>query len=107
MTTSRILRLATLAVAVLAPVAFAPRAFAQNTPPSLPPQKAAQGADTSAAQVDRIAAVVGDRPILWTEVMEEINERRARGLKPPPDSAGQMELARGVIQEMIDEEAIV
>lgn len=107
MTTSRIRRLATLAAVVLSPVALAPGAFAQNTPPSVPPQKAAQSADTSAAQVDRIAAIVGDRPILWTEVMEEINERRARGLKPPPDSAGQMELARGVIQEMIDEEVIV
>ena len=58
-------------------------------------------------EVDRIAAVVGDRAILFTELMEEINERRARGLKVPPDSAAQNELMRSVIQEMIDEEAIV
>jgi peptidyl-prolyl cis-trans isomerase SurA len=100
MTTSRTLRLATLAVTLLAPALLA-----QNPPPAAP--RVGQGTDTSAAQVDRIAAVVGDRPILWTELMEEINERRARGLKLPTDSAGQMELSRGVIQEMVDEEAIV
>jgi peptidyl-prolyl cis-trans isomerase SurA len=63
--------------------------------------------DTAGLQVDRIAAVVGDRPILWTEVMEEINERRARGLKMPADSTEQMQMARDVIQEMVDEEVIV
>src|SRR6185295_10382661 len=68
----------------------------------------AAAADTlSGIPVDYVAAVVGDRAILWTEIQEEINERRARGLKVPPDSAAQMELARGVIQEMIDEEVIV
>ena len=40
--------------------------------------------------------------------MEEINERRARGLNfPANDSTAQMALARQVIQEMIDEEVIV
>jgi peptidyl-prolyl cis-trans isomerase SurA len=57
--------------------------------------------------VDRLVAVVGDRPILLSELTEELSERRARGLKIPPDSAGWMETARGVLQEMIDEEAIV
>jgi peptidyl-prolyl cis-trans isomerase SurA len=68
---------------------------------------AATGADTGSLPVDRIAAVVGDRPILWTEVMEEINERRARGLQVPPGDSAQMALARSVIEEMIDEEVIV
>src|SRR5689334_25274263 len=87
---------------------FATPALAQNTPPAAPaPLRLAQPSDTSALQVDRIAAVVGDHPILWTEVMEEVNERRARGLKVPTDSAAQMEMARSVIQEMIDEEVIV
>jgi peptidyl-prolyl cis-trans isomerase SurA len=102
MTNFRTLRLASVAVALLAP-----GAFAQNAQPAAAPSKPRVGADTAGAEVDRVAAVVGDRPILWTELQEEINERRARGLKVPPDSAGQMELARGVIQEMIDEEVIV
>lgn len=84
-------------IAAVAAAIAAPAAFAQNQPASREP----------ALQVDRIAAVVGDRPILWTEVMEEVNERRARGLQVPTDSAGQMTLARSVIQEMIDEEVIV
>lgn len=84
-------------IAAVAAAIAAPAAFAQNQPASREP----------ALQVDRIAAVVGDRPILWTEVMEEVNERRARGLQVPADSAGQMTLARSVIQEMIDEEVIV
>jgi peptidyl-prolyl cis-trans isomerase SurA len=102
MTTLKTLRLVAAAMLIAAPVAFA-----QNTtPPAAPPQPKLP-TDTAGLQVDRIAAVVGDRPILWTEVMEEINERRARGLKLPTDSTEQMEMARGVIQEMIDEEVIV
>ena len=102
MTTLRTLRLVAAATLFAAPVAFAQNA----TPPVAPPQPKLPS-DSSVLQVDRIAAVVGDRPILWTEVMEEINERRARGLKLPTDSTEQMEMARGVIQEMIDEEVIV
>lgn len=102
MTNFRTLRLASVAVALLAP-----GAFAQNTKPPASLARPRAAGDTAGAEVDRVAAVVGDRPILWTELQEEINERRSRGLKVPPDSAAQMELARGVIQEMIDEEAIV
>ena len=81
---------------------------AQNTPPApTTPPPAANGSDTASLPVDRIAAVVGDRPILWTEVMEEINERRARGLQVPPGDSAQLALARTVIEEMIDEEVIV
>jgi peptidyl-prolyl cis-trans isomerase SurA len=100
MTTLRTLRLATLVALVASP------AFAQNTPPAAAPARPAAAVDTG-IPVDKIAAVVGDRAILWSELNEEINERRARGLKIPPDSAAQTELARSVIQEMIDEEAIV
>jgi peptidyl-prolyl cis-trans isomerase SurA len=85
----------------------APVAFAQNATPPAAQSQPKLPTDTAGLQVDKIAAVVGDRPILWTEVMEEINERRARGLKLPTDSTEQMEMARGVIQEMIDEEVIV
>jgi len=104
MTTFRSLRLAVLATALVAPFAAA-----QNTPPPAPvPAKPAPAAgDTSALSVDRVVAVVGDRPILFTELQEEINERRSRGLKMPADSLEQMALARTVIQEMIDEEVIV
>jgi peptidyl-prolyl cis-trans isomerase SurA len=104
MTNLRTLRLAGVA-ACLATQAV----LAQNTRPAPPPKVATPAADTSGPglPVDWVAAVVGDRPILWTEIQEEVNERRARGLKPPTDSAAQMELARSIVQEMIDEEVIV
>jgi peptidyl-prolyl cis-trans isomerase SurA len=100
--------LKTLRLVSLATVLALPAAAAQNPPPA-PPAAArpAQAADTAGLPVDRVIAVVGDRPILLSELTEELSERRARGLKIPTDSAGWMETARGVLQEMIDEEAIV
>jgi peptidyl-prolyl cis-trans isomerase SurA len=57
--------------------------------------------------LDRVVAVVGDRAILWSDVQTAVNERRAAGLQLPPDSAGQMEMARQILAEMVDEELIV
>ena len=105
MTTPKTLRLAAVAL-----IAASTAALAQNTaaPAAATPRAAAPGDTVGGLAVDRIAAVVGDRPILFTELMEEINERRARGLNfPANDSTAQMALARQVIQEMIDEEVIV
>src|SRR5689334_8864600 len=101
MTNLRAFRLAAMAASLSASVAFA-----QNTQVSAPP-KPAPGDTSLGIPVDWVAAVVGDRAILWTELQEEINERRARGLKLPQGDSAQMELARSVIQEMIDEEVIV
>ena len=58
-------------------------------------------------KVNWIVAVVGNRPILWSEVLEVINQRRAQGLQVPTDSGAQMELARSVANELIDEEVLV
>src|SRR5687768_8653825 len=94
------------AAAVLV-AAIASVGAAQNPPPTPPAAARPVPADTTVDPVDRVAAVVGDRPILWTEVQEEINERRSRGLQIPAGDSAQMALARTVIQEMIDEEVIV
>jgi len=99
--------LKTLRIVTLATVLALPAAVAQNTPPGPPTLPRSAQADSAGLAVDRLIAVVGDRPILLSELTEELSERRARGLKIPPDSAGWMETARGVLQEMIDEEAIV
>ena len=100
--------LKTLRLLSLATVLALPTAAAQNTPPAPPaPVRPPQTADSAGLPVDRVIGVVGDRPILLSELTEELSERRARGLKIPTDSAGWMETARGVLQEMIDEEAIV
>lgn len=57
--------------------------------------------------VDRVVAVVGDQAILWTDVMTEVNQRRAAGLELPADSAGQMNVAREVLDDLVDVEILV
>ena len=57
--------------------------------------------------LDRVVAVVGGHAILFSDLQAAVNERRAAGLQLPPDSAGQMEIARQVLAEMVDEELLV
>ena len=82
--------------ASLAPLALSaqvPATATRPVPPSLP--------------IDRVVAVVGEQPLLWTDVVTAINQRRAQGLQVPPDSAGQAALAKTVLNELIDEEILV
>jgi peptidyl-prolyl cis-trans isomerase SurA len=57
--------------------------------------------------IDRIVAVVGTTPILWSEVLEQVNIRRARGAQVPQDPDEQLKFARDVLNEMIDVEVMV
>ena len=57
--------------------------------------------------VDQIVAIVGDKAILYSNVIEAVNARRAQGMKLPPDSAGQAAMMRRVVDELIDEEVLV
>ena len=85
-----------LVVAALAPVALGaqvPATVTRAVPPSLP--------------IDRVVAIVGEQPVLWTEVLTAINQRRAQGLQVPPDSAGQTALAKSVLNDLVDEEILV
>ena len=82
--------------AVLLPVSMqsqTPATAARTVPPSLP--------------IDRVVAIVGDQPVLWSDVLTAINQRRAQGLQLPPDSAGQAALGRSVLGELVDEEILV
>ena len=56
--------------------------------------------------IDRIAAVVGERIILLSEIDEEINQRRSQGLQVPEDSSAVDSLRRQVLNELIDDEVI-
>ena len=81
---------------LLAPIAVGaqtPVTPASAVPPSVP--------------IDRVIAIVGDQPILWTDVLTAVNQRRAQGMQLPPDSAGQAALARTVLNELLDEEILV
>ena len=81
--------------------ALAPMALAAQTPAVAPRPI------PSALPIDRVVAVVGDQPLLWSDVLTAINQRRAQGLQLPPDSAGQAALARTVLGELVDEEILV
>lgn len=71
---------------------------------------AAQTSSSAAAgevPVDRVVAVVGSQPILWSEVMTAVNQQRASGMVLPTDSLGQQQLARRTIDDLIDEEILL
>jgi peptidyl-prolyl cis-trans isomerase SurA len=72
-----------------------------------PAPGAAQDSASIKFDIDRIVAVVGKTPILWSEVLEQINVMRARGTPIPPDEEGQLKLARETLNGMIDVEVMV
>jgi peptidyl-prolyl cis-trans isomerase SurA len=57
--------------------------------------------------VDRIVAVVGTRPILASEVEEEMIQAQAQGQQLPPDSASRMVMRRAILDRMIELEILV
>ena len=85
-----------LAVAALIPVALGAQLPAGSS-----------GSIPAALPVDRVVAVVGEQPLLWTDVLTAINQRRAQGLQVPTDSVAQAALARTVLNDLVDEEILV
>jgi len=57
--------------------------------------------------VDRVVAVVGSSVITWSDLAAAVNEQRAAGLQLPPDAAGQLAVARGVLNDLVDQEILV
>jgi peptidyl-prolyl cis-trans isomerase SurA len=84
-----------MAAAALGPVALGAQTPATpvRTPAALP--------------IDRVVAIIGEQPLLWTEVLAAVNQRRTQGLQVPADSAGQSAVARTVLNDLIDEEILV
>ncbi|AHG91282.1 SurA domain-containing protein [Gemmatirosa kalamazoonensis] len=89
--------LVALVAAVAAPAA------AQSTPSAVPATPPATGP----IEVDRVVAIVGDQPILYSELRDEVLTRRAQGLEVPTDSAALAKLEASVLSEMIDAELLV
>jgi peptidyl-prolyl cis-trans isomerase SurA len=56
--------------------------------------------------VDRIVAIVGQQPILLSEIQEKIFENEAAGFRLPDDSSARAALRRQVLRTMIDEEVL-
>ncbi|HEY9479374.1 MAG TPA: peptidylprolyl isomerase [Gemmatimonadaceae bacterium] len=84
--------LASLLIVAAAPV------FAQDST-SAPPD--------SIVPIDGVVAVVGNEPILRTQVEEQIGALAASGQKMPTDSAGRAALAKQVLSTIIDEELLI
>jgi peptidyl-prolyl cis-trans isomerase SurA len=84
---------ATVAAQSVVPVPAANAVRAPNTPV----------VDT----VDRVVAVVGSSVITWSDLAAAVNEQRAAGLKLPDDPAGQLAVARGVLNDLVDQEILV
>jgi len=66
-------------------------------------------ATAAAAQqpVDRIVAVVGTRPILASQIEEEMVQAQAQGQHVPPDSAGRVAMRRDILDRIIELELLV
>ncbi len=92
-------------------LAFALPLAAQTPPPvpTLPPAATPtpSSAEATLTTVDGIVAVVGNRPILWSEVMEVVGQERSRGTQMPTDSAGAANFARDILTNLIDEEVLL
>src|SRR5881628_1273836 len=61
----------------------------------------------SARPVDRIVAIVGSKPILASQVEEQLVLAQAQGMTLPTDSAGRAAARRQVLGQMVDEELVV
>ncbi|MBA4071435.1 MAG: hypothetical protein C0497_06290 [Gemmatimonas sp.] len=65
------------------------------------------GAAPRELPVDRVIAVVGAKPIMWSEVQELINFQRQQGAQIPDDSAKFVAFAREVISDLVDQEVLI
>jgi peptidyl-prolyl cis-trans isomerase SurA len=71
------------------------------------PPAAAQGRSALGHAVDRIVAVVGTKPILASQVEEQLVLAQSQGAKLPEDSAGRDAARRQILSQMVDEELLV
>lgn len=71
------------------------------------PAPACAQAAAAPIPVDRIVAIVGNQPILQSELEEQIAQARATGQKVPDDSAGLFTYEHQLLENMIDVELLV
>jgi peptidyl-prolyl cis-trans isomerase SurA len=57
--------------------------------------------------VDRVVAVVGNRPVLASQVDEEIFSRQSQGVKLPSNPEGLLSVRQQIVSSIIDEELLV
>ena len=64
-------------------------------------------APVAAQTLDRIVAVVGTRPILASQIDEEMVQSQAQGQQIPRDSAGRMVMRRQILDRLVELEILV
>jgi peptidyl-prolyl cis-trans isomerase SurA len=95
------------AAVLLASLALALPLRAQEPAPTGEPQVPQFRCDTSTTTVDRIVAVVGESPILASQVEEEIFTQRSQSGPLPKTAAEFRALCRQVVSDLIDAEVLV
>lgn len=105
------------AATVVPPSSSHPAATSAAAPPPAAKDSASKVAEAEPAgpvmpvgtniSLERIVAIVGDQPVLWSSVLENINVRRAQGMPIPDDSAGQMAIITEVVNDLVDQELLV
>jgi peptidyl-prolyl cis-trans isomerase SurA len=81
------------------------RADTSSTPP--PSDAMVAPAHDTSFTVDRVLAIVGNRPVLASQVEEEIFSRESQGAKLPTDPEGLAAIRKQVVGSIIDEELLV
>lgn len=71
------------------------------------PDRPMAASPPAVVSVDRVVAIVGDQPLLWSDVLAFINQQRAAGVQIPADSAGQEAFAKDALNQLVDEEILV
>src|SRR5215216_4752390 len=71
------------------------------------PQAAVDTQPSGPIVVDRVVAVVGNRPVLSSQVDEEVFSRQSQGQPPPKDPDSLLTVRKQVIASIVDEELLV
>jgi peptidyl-prolyl cis-trans isomerase SurA len=78
-----------------------------DTLSAAPPKTAVSPATDTTFMVDHVVAVVGNRPVLASQVEEEIFSRESQGTKLPTDPEGIKAARQQIVSAIIDEELLV
>jgi peptidyl-prolyl cis-trans isomerase SurA len=95
-----------LAVSILLPVAGSTKLAGQDSLPGAVDTAPPPARDT-AFVVDRVVAIVGNRPVLASQVDEEIFSRQSQGVKIPDNPDGIRQVRQQIVSSIIDEELLV
>jgi peptidyl-prolyl cis-trans isomerase SurA len=92
---------------VTAPPAAPPASDSAVAPAPAPVGPATEAQSDGPIVVDRVVAIVGNRPVLASQVDEEVFSRQSQGQSPPKDPDSLAALRKQVISSIVDEELLV